>query len=433
MLYAMQQSLMILWIIFSFIFLFVSMKKILYYTIPIFSFIFFCWWIGPVYALEVPLDHMENYIQDLTAPLDNYYTTQDEKMTNPYNFFRSLCDIFAQNEFREWTLQIIHNQQTVAQYSARSSLFVTIICNSLTSTDDTTDSKNTNYPLNPFIKTPTIRSLGIACKPNSQGSIQQASCTSRARNSSVDYTHVFYNLASYIFNDIINLSVARIYGLNDSTKNTTDLANALAINTFNTVLSIPQQKNYPKTLKHIENNITLAKNIHRNTVIIDSSRSLPKNISDLCDRYIFLNYNQESLSGCEQIEYVNTLAQYNWISVDILYNELFFYNLFNQIYANYLDTFRKSSASEMPQWLKRFTTLDAITLQQERTLQQWETLQTALQDSLKTLNNLTALYPIHVWLVIYQEWLLQLRDTLAKIYLPLHQLHYKLQNVQRAI
>jgi hypothetical protein len=31
---------------------------------------------------------------------------------------------------------------------------------------------------------------------------------------------------------------------------------------------------------------------------------------------------------------------------------------------------------------------------------------------------------------MYQEDLLSMRDNLAKIYLPLHQLHYKLENVQ---
>jgi hypothetical protein len=49
---------------------------------------------------------------------------------------------------------------------------------------------------------------------------------------------------------------------------------------------------------------------------------------------------------------------------------------------------------------------------------------------MRQMGNLESTYPIHIWFLMYQEDLLNIRDNFSKIYLPLHQLHYKLENVQ---
>jgi hypothetical protein len=53
-----------------------------------------------------------------------------------------------------------------------------------------------------------------------------------------------------------------------------------------------------------------------------------------------------------------------------------------------------------------------------------------VSESIRQLWNLESSYPIHIGFLMYQEDLLNMRDNLAKIYLPIHQLHYKLENVQ---
>ena len=386
----------------------------------------------PLTSEAVALQHYEldEYVRQITQEIDNYYTPQNDSMRNAYSALRHLCQTLTQDNFHYWTVEILDGNTPLTHYSMRWSVFASILCNSLTSPDDASNSSSPQYALNSFIKTPTIRALGVACKPT--GGNPTSDCALRQRNSNTDYPYIFYNLARYIFNDIVNLGLARIYGVTNTNKSTSDLANALALNTFNTTLAIPQQKNYPQSLKHLENMISIGKNIHKNTRIIDSSLELPSNIPDLCDRYTFLYYDQELFSDtCQHLDEVIMLGQYNGITIDILYNELFFYSLFNQIYISYLDTFR-NNADAQALWLQQLPTHEAIKLQQQKALDQEEILNDALQDSLRQLNYTSALYPLHLGLTLYQEWLLQLRNNLANIYLPLHQLHYKLQNVQSA-
>ena len=114
-----------------------------------------------------------------------------------------------------------------------------------------------------------------------------------------------------------------------------------------------------------------------------------------------------------------------------MYNELFFYTLFTQTYSTYLENFW-SDQNTLPQIFKNqnqdITT--AIAIQRERILSQNKLLQSAVQKTIRQINNTVSSFPIHIGMLMYQEDLLTMRNNLAKIYLPLHQLHYKLENVQ---
>ena len=123
------------------------------------------------------------------------------------------------------------------------------------------------------------------------------------------------------------------------------------------------------------------------------------------------------------------MATYQEIGIDILYNELFFYTLFTQIYSTYLENFW-SSKYTLPQALENQNITTAIALQRERVLSQNKSLSTALQNTIRQVNNTISSFPIHIGMLMYQEDLITMRNNLAKIYLPIHQLHYKLENIQ---
>lgn len=57
---------------------------------------------------------------------------------------------------------------------------------------------------------------------------------------------------------------------------------------------------------------------------------------------------------------------------------------------------------------------------------------TALASMQRMLLQRSASFPMHVGLLAYRESAHTLRRAMSKLYLPLHQLHYKLQNVQQA-
>lgn len=48
----------------------------------------------------------------------------------------------------------------------------------------------------------------------------------------------------------------------------------------------------------------------------------------------------------------------------------------------------------------------------------------------KTLQNMQATFPIHIGLLAYYEDVLAFRKSIVQIYTPIHQLYYKLRNVQ---
>lgn len=58
-------------------------------------------------------------------------------------------------------------------------------------------------------------------------------------------------------------------------------------------------------------------------------------------------------------------------------------------------------------------------------------IQNTIEETIEQLSIIQTKFPIHIGLMMYYERLLELRQSLAKIYTPIHQLYYKLRNVQQ--
>lgn len=134
----------------------------------------------------------------------------------------------------------------------------------------------------------------------------------------------------------------------------------------------------------------------------------------------------DTSTSCPQIQNYDDQTS----TVDIIYNELFFYTLFATFYQSYLpDIINNSigqeySAINIPTAKLLLSTHDLDT-QRDLTL--------ISQTTTMTINELLRLqysFPIHVGFLLYQEDLYSLRKRISNIYLPLHQLHYKLEHVQ---
>lgn len=54
----------------------------------------------------------------------------------------------------------------------------------------------------------------------------------------------------------------------------------------------------------------------------------------------------------------------------------------------------------------------------------------ATHNSIQQVGQIHASFPIHIHLTAYYEVIKKIRNQLARIYTPLHQLYYKLRNVQ---
>ena len=78
---------------------------------------------------------------------------------------------------------------------------------------------------------------------------------------------------------------------------------------------------------------------------------------------LFLAYNATDTQ--ESNETVNILPSYQGVSIDILYNELFFYTLFAEVYDKYLERYRNNDKL-LPQALQGINITSAIATQRTK-------------------------------------------------------------------
>lgn len=109
-------------------------------------------------------------------------------------------------------------------------------------------------------------------------------------------------------------------------------------------------------------------------------------------------------------------------------NELLFYGLFMKMYASIIPTDKQFGALTIGK--------DAAATQEYLDEEVWKAqLELEIADestfnTLKTVRNLYAQFPLHIGLVAYLEDLVNLRNELVKLYTPVHQMYYKLRNAQ---
>lgn len=363
---------------------------------------------------------IDQYISEITTKnIDKTWQWLKQEDKQVYNIFNNLCkNIIDKKDITiEWN-----------SYNPQESIFVTVICNSLQSEKKDKKAENTALSLNTILKRKNIRDMGIICSQSQLGSlvgtdsIGDTDCENRSFDNNLDYPFIFQKTITQVQNDRINLSLSRIYGAIDSTLTEKELANEYIENHFNTIGVLPEAKNYPDTYKRLTEYIKNGKTIQKETYFISGNiaEDIKSSIRGNIANFFFINNE------------LKTPPNYHKINTDILYNELFFYTLFTSVYTEYLNRFWDSNKENIPisWWQRNITIWEAIILQRWRIQIQIENIKNAVSESIRQLWNLESSYPIHIGFLMYQEDLLNMRDNLAKIYLPLHQLHYKLENVQ---
>lgn len=102
-----------------------------------------------------------------------------------------------------------------------------------------------------------------------------------------------------------------------------------------------------------------------------------------------------------------------------IYTELFRYQLFSTYYTSHL-------------WNKDLAEMSDASYYEFIRIQDFQkNLMPTINTTLKQLADLQNTYPLHIWMLAYQEELLRLRDKyLSKLVAPFYSVFYKLQNVQ---
>lgn len=140
----------------------------------------------------------------------------------------------------------------------------------------------------------------------------------------------------------------------------------------------------------------------------------------------------ENMVGCA---YTNSTSQDAiWFQYNLWYNELMYYKLLLTWLANdklkdprvapfIVDAAKKVQNLENKNAIE--ITDEIMNLNRELVLSE-----NAIQIMEKSIANIRSTFPIHIWLQAYYEDAVKFRDTLVKVYTPIHQLNYKLRNIQ---
>lgn len=161
-----------------------------------------------------------------------------------------------------------------------------------------------------------------------------------------------------------------------------------------------------------------------------------ENAKDLANKIKYINVTdiyQDAQNSCnvqnpDFVKCAFTQGEPSWQAYKTLtYNELIFYQLFIQYY-----TFEILDGSKNPTqfFVDMGDSYDALDSEITNLSTQISVSNKALDNSIEILRNVAYTFPIHIALLAYYEDVIKLRRVMVQIYTPIHQLYYKLLNVQ---
>ena len=112
----------------------------------------------------------------------------------------------------------------------------------------------------------------------------------------------------------------------------------------------------------------------------------------------------------------------------LVLNELMFYGMFMKFYSHFVVSSEQFGPLSIGK--DKVTTQEILDEEGRKSQVELEVATNAIQQDFKIIRNLYAKFPIHIGLVAYLEDLVNFRNTLVKLYTPIHQMYYKLRNAQ---
>lgn len=358
---------------------------------------------------------------------------QKAMATREDNFTKSeLLNVFCTETLSYWgfTGEVLWGETVT--YDPKQSMFMYIVCNSfignskfweLFTNDEDGYIKQERHKL---------RWLNLICDERTGDDVneirQPVGCVPGCEISHMnecDFSLLMPKVIRPLFNDITNIGLGMTYGMiwiaDEEVANET-LANQFSVRYFSTILCDREWWTclYPKTHKVLTNNLKNARKLLRKTKIVNSDTMITQ--ATECT-----NPEQpEDLWWC-------TFASQNIVLapvVDLMFNEIYYFQMMMAFYKSYLRTapylgeFTVGTNVRQGPLEQTAEEVERINSETTRTLQ-------AVLMSNRILMQTQAYFPLHIALQTYNEATVSFRNTLAKVFQPLHQLMFKLINVQK--
>ena len=180
---------------------------------------------------------------------------------------------------------------------------------------------------------------------------------------------------------------------------------------------------HPSTYQSLKNTIEALQQQQKNLYIIEWN-DFWSNIK--CDDKVDTSKDTKKYDNLFECAYTNSTSKEAWgYHYNMRYNELLYYKLL----ISWLTNDKLKDPNIKPLNLTKDIYVDLS--DEIQNLKREEILsENAIQIMQKTINNIRATFPLHVWLQAYYEDTVTFRKSLVKIYTPIHQLNYKLRNIQ---
>ncbi len=309
-------------------------------------------------------------------------------------------------EQTENTIQYKKNDHQI--YDLRYSVFTYFLCNSVT--------EETNFfsqkLLDNYLKKTNIERLGIWF-----GWDSTCERTSITLNTCPIYK-VYPALLQKILNEYVNIKQTQFFGTQKGGETTTEKANNFSKKYFNT-LEICKDDLYPKTCKVVKRFIKSTQNMKNHIHILDMKKLMKS--KSVCNK----DAKDYDILYCGLLWDTTTpdLAFNN-----LLYNEIYRYNLFLEYYSYYVAKDPKIFLS----WANSVTYKNPNIIQERVRAfrKKSDILIQGIRNTIYQLQEIKTTFPLHVWLLMYQEDLIRIRKAFWQSYAPIRTLSDKLRNVQ---
>lgn len=300
-------------------------------------------------------------------------------------------------------------------FDASQSVFLAILCNSLSRDWLQDDTRNTYLKKKNFVQFDIISSNLSVLEP----------CYFGGSMNDCDYSYALPLIFNTIMNDFFSIKQARNLWLTWLKSSVDAAANTFSIEAFPWLslqkwlengICDPNSPYYKTTCKTLKGYMKDGLSLLKSTKVIDVEK-LPSSFT----------WKDCDISFAYNIPYCGLLwSDSDYKFINTVYNEYLWYNLFLSYYAFYIDgkdflgTFPREPAERLA------TNKEKIYLVQNQVLKSKQ----AITSSLKTLAEIKYSFPLHVWFLMYNEDAKLFMKNISKIYAPLRTLYDKLRNVQ---
>lgn len=393
------------------------MKKILFNSILLICLFMFMWtsFLFAQKISNVPID-IDNYANTIAAALAKKPSTMRQVLL-------SYCNAVLNTSAKWWNVTWDNYY-----YSAKDSVFLYMICHNIDSNFDKIFNNKFNSEKDWYFTQSSFTGLWIV-DYSQDPDFDYCSPTSTLNY--CDLTYHIPRVFNMIINDLFSVQQSRIYGLTTpdfDKKSIETQIDEYARDKFNIKFCDSTDWKYPKLCKNMKTYTKASAKLLKDLNIL--------NYNNLYDEATKPDYSSKCRSGYGTYTY-NVLAcglfdssfGMNDMYIGLVYNEFMYLSLFVKYY-NYSIV---SNPDLAPSTQKNDYQAGINYLQNNayEFNREVNSSQKAISLGMKMLREIDVSFPLHVWFMMYQEDLLNLRDkSLYKIVTPFYTLYGKLRNVQ---